>query len=62
MVIDRQTLVQIVLLFDIDHNDEDVHTHMCLKRKMLTYLYDRFSFSISLYIQSTRSMMCKHTS
>jgi len=28
MVIDRQTLVQIVLLFDIDHNDEDIHTYV----------------------------------
>ena len=27
MVIDRQTLVQIVLLFDIDHNDDGLHMH-----------------------------------
>ena len=25
MIIDRQTLVQIVLLFDIDHNEGDAH-------------------------------------
>ncbi len=39
MVIDRQTLVQIVLLFDIDHNDDGRYTYvwMSLKRKMLTY-------------------------
>jgi hypothetical protein len=28
MVIDRQTLVQIVLLFDIDHNDDGLHMRM----------------------------------
>jgi hypothetical protein len=32
MVIDRQTLVQIVLLFDIDHNDDGVYTYVCLSR------------------------------
>ncbi len=33
MVIDRHTLVQIVLLFDIDHNDEDVYTYMYLSEE-----------------------------
>ena len=32
MVIDQQTLVQIVLLLDIDHNDDGVHTYGCLSR------------------------------
>jgi len=61
MVIDRQTLVQIVLLFDIDHNDEDVHTYVSQEENVNLSMIGLF-FSISLHIQPTRSMMCKHTS
>jgi len=49
MVIDRQTLVQIVLLFDIDHNDEDVHTYVSQEENVNLSMIGLFFFYFSSY-------------